>query len=357
MGGMEAHCYRLVKALRDRGHRVVLFAAGRTDLPGSVSICPQPYEHVLPWDQWRGTDALRAYQDRAFGHAWDKVRTGAFDVVHNNSLYPDLIDWAAADAMPMVTSHHVPPFMAMREAVSNAAASASNQFTVTSRHQLSLWNGNARDRMHLVHNGIATEDWPVSDARGDRLIWFGRITENKGLREAVRAALLARVPLDIAGTIEDKAYFTFHVEPYLGDAIRYLGHLSGNTLKARVSQARAAVMTPLWDEPFGLVAAEAMASGVPVIAFDRGAMREVLGPCGRLVPPGDISALAHAMRNAALLDHRACRAHVAERFGMDRMLDGYERCYALAMAGGASADRAAPVARPSSTSSTVALLA
>ncbi len=354
MGGMESHCHQLVTALDRRGHDVTLFCAKGCKLPQARSICPQPYEQVLPWSDWRGTDRLASYQHAAFEKAWQAILHGGFDVVHNNSLFTPIIDWATADTMPMVTSQHVPPFGAMRDTVQSHSHCAWQRLTVTSRHQLTLWRGCALSHFKVVHNGIDIAKWPLAKQRGERLIWFGRITMNKGLREAVQAARLAQIPLDIVGTIEDEAYFAKAVQPWLGERIRYLGHKSGSDLRKCVAQAAAAVVTPLWDEPFGLVAAEAMSCGVPVIAFDRGAMREVLGPCGAVVPGGDVDALAAAMAKASSLDGTICRKRIARYFSVDQMLDGYETCYRAAMQG---VYAEASSSRASNQSSTVAELA
>ncbi len=268
MGGMESHCHQLVASLTARGHKVTLFAAAGSDLQQVYPICAQPYEQVLPWKVWRGTERLGAYQRSAFRLAWDAITTGDFDVVHNNSLFAPLIAWATADGIPMVTSQHVPPFGAMRDTVSRQAQCGWQRFTVTSRHQLNLWKDCDLSRFCVVHNGIDTARWPVAVQRHERLVWFGRITQNKGLREAVQAAKQSGARLDIIGTIEDEPYFSDTVAPLLGERIRYLGHKSGTNLRRCIAQAAAAVVTPLWDEPFGLVAAEAMSCGVPVIAFD-----------------------------------------------------------------------------------------
>ena len=355
MGGMEVHCHKLVSALRTRGHDVALLAARGSDGTDLIDL-GAPYEDVLPWDEWHGTRKLAQYQREAFERGWEHVMTGGVDVVHNNSLCSDLIEWAARDCMPMLTSQHVPPFGAMHDAVIAARDCRWLHFSVTSQNQLGLWDRRARSRMHVVYNGIDPEDWPVMRERSERLLWFGRITPNKGLREAVEAARQAGAGLDIVGSIEDRDYFELWAEPHLGETIRYLGHLSGDALKRSVASARAVLVTPVWDEPFGLVAAEAMACGVPVIAFDRGAMREVLGRCGKLVPAGDVQALADAIRCASELDGSLCREEVARRFSIDAMLDGYERCYALAMVA-AEASRTGGHAPASSSARTEALLA
>ena len=361
MGGMESHCHQLVSALEKRGHEVTLFAARGSDAKDLQPICDGPYEDCLPWQEWHGSDALCAFQDRAFGRAQGAIEAGRFDVVHNNSLSPAMIDWGRISGHPIVTSQHVPPFLAMSEAVARARDTASSQFTVTSCHQLGIWAGSVGDNMHVVPNGIDLDDWREAPDRSDYLIWFGRITPNKGLREAVTAAQIAGARLKIVGTIEDRAYFDEHVAPRLGDAISYEGHLAGAQLATIVAGARAAVVTPMWDEPFGLVAAEAMAAGVPVIAFDRGAMREVLGDCGWLVPAGDAQALAQAMSRAGEFDGAACRDRVRARFSVERMIEGYEAIYAKAVAGARAGAGARPArdqaACSSSQSSTSALLA
>lgn len=357
MGGMESHSHGLVRALERRGHAVTLFAAAGSDAATVSPICAAPYEEAYPWAKWRGTETLNAYQRGAFTDAWARIRGQGFDVVHNNSLFPDLIDWARRDGVAMVSSQHVPPFARMKEAVTGAFDDDRQQFTVTSQQQFGLWADAAPSNLHVVHNGIDLADWPARPSSGDRLIWFGRIVENKGLREAVQAALRANASMDIVGTIEDEQYYAEHVAPYLSETIRYLGHLSGAALRDAVAAARAAVVTPMWDEPFGLVAAEAMACGVPVIAFDRGALSEVVGDCGVLVPAGDVGALAGAMTADYGRLAPLCRPRIEQRFSMERMIDGYQRCYALAMDAGRASSPVAASAADSSCARTAALLA
>ena len=222
MGGMESHCHSLVRALEDVGHDVTLFAAGQSDLACFQPICERPYEDVLPWADWRGTEHLANYQQRAFKRAWDEILQGKFDVVHNNSLFPQLIDWARRDGVPMLTSQHVPPFAIMRDAVERAAHASSQQFSVTSNSQMRLWNPPGRAinaNIRVVYNGIDLSAWRPAKKRGERMLWFGRITPTKGLREAVFAARQSNTALDIIGIVEDTDYFEEHIAPYLSPQI------------------------------------------------------------------------------------------------------------------------------------------
>jgi len=354
MGGMEAHSRMLCDGLRRNGHDVVLFASARSSDMDLVPVCQAPYEDVLPWRVHRGTPELACYQDQAFAYAWQRIVADGFDVVHNNSLYPGIIGWAVRDNVPCVSSQHVPPFGKMREAVEASAADPIVQHTVTSRDQMSLWSARAQRNMAVVHNGVETDRWQPGAGDADYLVWAGRITPNKGTSHAVRAARLGGLPMHVFGPVEDARYFTEEVEPFLADGVEYHGHVSLATLRPIIGRARGMVVTPLWDEPFGLVAAEALSCGTPVCAFDNGALAEVVGDCGHVVPPRDVEALADAMGRIDAIDRNACRKRALERFSSTAMITGYERAYERAV--DALLHQAA---RPfaSSHSSTSALLA
>ena len=92
--------------------------------------------------------------------------------------------------------------------------------------------------------------------------------------------------------------------------------------------ASVALVTPCWDEPYGLVVAEALACGTPVCAFARGALPELLPEeCGRLVAPGDVGALAAAIGPAGKLSRAAARRHAISACSIDVMVDGYVELY------------------------------
>ena len=116
-------------------------------------------------------------------------------------------------------------------------------------------------------------------------MWTGRLVPEKAPHLAIQAAAAAGMGIDLAGPLSDLAYYRDVVRPLLGGHARYLGHLAHADLAEVVSHAAAAVVTPVWDEPYGLVVAEALACGTPVVAFARGGIPEVLDDdrCGALV--------------------------------------------------------------------------
>ena len=84
----------------------------------------------------------------------------------------------------------------------------------------------------------------------------------------------------------------------------------------------------MWEEPYGIVYAEALATGVPVVAFDRGAASEILNErCGVVVEESTIEALATGIAQAAKLSRRSCRARAESFCSLNSMVDSYECLY------------------------------
>jgi glycosyltransferase involved in cell wall biosynthesis len=329
MGGMESHSWYLAEGLIARGHDVVLFASGDSDPRFRIDpVLAEHYERVFPWAEHRGSAPLIAHVDRGYAAACDRIAVGGFDVVHNNSLHRFPIEPARTARVPTVTSLHVPPYDALHWFV-KASPAPTHRLTVTSHSQLQAWfPEGAPPGASVLHNGIDPAAWPFGATGNGDAIWCGRITPNKGTHLAARAALQAGVPLTLFGSIEDPEYWAAEVAPLLGSTIRYGGHLDGTALAGELARAGVFLFTPCWDEPFGLVAIEAMACGLPVAAFDRGAAREVVGEGGRFAPPDDVEALAVAIRDAMAIPRTVPRDRVERLFTRDRWLDRCEALYA-----------------------------
>ncbi|PZO65027.1 MAG: glycosyltransferase family 4 protein [Paracoccus denitrificans] len=330
MGGMEAHNWHLANDLTRRGHDVTLFAAGDSRTDAQLwPVLPRCYQ----CDYVQGDPGLNPYLDAGFASAVQHIFGGDFDVVHNNSLHRYPPRMARQHRIPCVTSLHIPPFDALHRAVRESAAPWS-RFTVTSRRQVESWWGDAPPpEAAVAYNGIDTTLWPFSPRGNGEAVWAGRITWNKGAHLAVSAARLTGIRLTLFGVIEDQAYFDEHIRPYLGHDIRYGGHLAGPDLAVEFGGASVLLFTPLWDEPFGLTAVEAMSCGLPVAAIDMGAAREVIGEAGAFADSPTAEALATALLQAIKIPRTVARSRVLRRFTTEHMIARYEKQYALAIAG------------------------
>ncbi len=329
MGGMEAHSWHLAAGLTARGHDVVLFAAGDSD-PRFVldAVLGEHYERTFPWAEHRGSAPLIAHVDAGYAGACDRIAAGGFDVVHNNSLHRFPLERTTrANAVPMVTSLHVPPYDALHWFVKKSAR-PQHRLTVTSTGQLHAWWPDGWPaEASVLYNGIDPSAWPFQ-ARGDgSAVWCGRITPNKGTHLAVEAAQRCGISLTLFGAIEDPHYWDARVKPAVRDGIRYGGHLHAAALASELCRASVFLFTPCWDEPFGLVAIEAMACGLPVATIDMGAAREVIGDAGVFAPPNDAARLAETIPAAIAVGRHVPRRRVMELFTKDLWLDGCERLY------------------------------
>ncbi|SKB09042.1 glycosyltransferase family 4 protein [Aeromicrobium choanae] len=326
-GGLEAHTHALARQLTDRGHHVSLFAA-----PGSD---PDLRTRELPVDSLRHDVVNRPDLDVTPGAWMDEHHAYLglmlelarnphhFDVVHNNSLHHLPVAMSSMLAVPMVTTLHTPPVPWLESAMKYAAADST--FVAVSRFTARAW-AHAVGTVTIA-NGVDIERWRPG-AGGGAAIWFGRLVPEKGAHLAIDAARAAGMPLDLAGPALDAEYFGAEIAPRLGGEIRYLGHLTHEQLRAAVGSARVAVVTPRWDEPYGLVAAEAMACGTPVAAFARGALPEFVDESvGALAVPDDVASLAAAIGEAAGRDREAVRRVAVERCSISAMVDRYEDLY------------------------------
>jgi len=163
-------------------------------------------------------------------------------------------------------------------------------------------------------------------------VWFGRISQAKGLDIAIKIAREMKIDLLIAGKIvnpEAKIFFEKKVRPYLGKKIKFAGELKSEKDKSEFLGEAKAFLYPLqWEEPFGLAMIEAMACGTPVIAFRRGSVPEIVehGKTGFVVSDS-VEALADAVGKIDRIDRKATRQWVENNFSNEHMTDGYEKLY------------------------------
>ncbi len=329
-GGLEAHVWHLTHQLVRRGHRVTLFAA-----PGS--------------DRSLAADLLKVGQATFSRHARADVsmppqlameehhayltlmldlmggRAKEFDLVHNHSLHYLPIAMAPGLSIPMVSTLHTPPTPWLESALQTGAGSGV-RFVAVSAHTARSWR-HATGPVSVVPNGVDVSLWRPGPGGGP-LIWSGRIVREKGPDLAIDAAARAGRPLLLAGPIVDRRFYDEEIAPKLGRGVRYLGHLSQRELAVAVGRASAALVTPRWNEPYGLVVAEALACGTPVAGFDRGGLPEIVTEStGRLVPADDASALASAVPTVIGLSRRAARARAVSACSLQSMIGRYEGIY------------------------------
>ncbi|MCE1177978.1 MAG: glycosyltransferase [Micrococcales bacterium] len=328
-GGQESHCALLVRALRERGHHIRLYAAEGTDegLADELIIHARPpalseraaADAQLPEPGYlRDHHAYTGVFAHLLGHLDD------IDVVHNQSLHHLPLSWSGLLGRRVVTTLHTPPFPWLELGVSLAAPDAV--YVAVSRALARMWEPVLPAPAVVIPNG-ADEHTHAPGPGGPALVWVGRLTPEKGADTAIRAARAAGLKVRLAGPMSDPEWFEARVRPLLGEDARWLGHLDQEQTARLVGASGALLMTPQWDEPFGLVAAEAMMCGTPVVALDRGGLPEFVGrPRGVCVASGagEAERLAAAVPQALGLDRGEVRRSAEAELSLERMADRYE---------------------------------
>jgi glycosyltransferase involved in cell wall biosynthesis len=323
-GGIEEVVRVLCQGLVARGHRVTLFAAPGSRSPAEVrTLLDEPHPDEIERALWEVDHVARAFDaiDEAAG------RGDPYHVVHDHTAFAALA-MAHRLRTPLVHTLHGP----FDEDVSSfyREHGRKGRLVAISESQRAAAPAALRDSVAVVHNPLAVEDWPFERRSGDALLWAGRITPVKGPHRAIRAAHGAGVPLVLAGPVQpgDEEFFAREVEPHLREGeVHYVGEVGGADKQTLYGRARALLVPIRWQEPFGMIMAEAMACGTPVIAFPEGSAPELVieGETGFLATDED--AMARAIRRLDEIDREGCRRSAAERFDVLRVVERYERVY------------------------------
>ena len=173
----------------------------------------------------------------------------------------------------------------------------------------------------MIGSGIAVERYDMHITADDprHLGFVGRISAEKGLDDVVAVAAATGLPLKVWGLMQDRSVWDAAITAHPTARVSYEGFLPTDDLQAAIGGCAALVMAPKWVEAFGNVAIEAMATGVPVIAYRRGGPAEIIvdGETGFLVEPDDVDGLIAAVGRIDELDRVECRQRVEEEYSIE----------------------------------------
>jgi glycosyltransferase involved in cell wall biosynthesis len=318
-GGTEAVVSVLCEELVRQGHEVTLCASGDSVTSAELSSV---YPRSL-----RTADDLQDRQPYDWTHVALSLRaTDGFDIVHNH-----------AGELAMAMSHlvDVPMLSTMHCLITPDTQFIWDRYggwynTISHAERRTMPPVRGGTYCGVVHNGIDVESFPYEERKEDYLLFLACMAPVKGTHLAIDVARRLGKRLIIAAKVDraDRQYFHDIVEPLIdGDLIQFVGEVD-SALKRKLYATAYCLLVPIcWEEPFGLVMAEAMACGTPVIAFARGAAPELVleGETGFLVH--DVDGMVRAVHRIDRIDPQRCRRHVEENFSAQRMTEGYLAVY------------------------------
>lgn len=326
-GGIELVIDLLGRELIRRGHDLTVFACHGSD--PDLKVVALADDH---WLEDLGTPDQRVREATYLRRVYEFVKGDHFDLVHEHTEYPGMmLAHTLGVPFPVVATMHGPigPKEAefLREVDRELGLVAISEGQRATSPDI-LWDG-------VVHNAVDYGSLRFSSRKQNYLMQLARINPDKGQHIAIEVARRVGLPLVLAGKLDpdtrSQEYFAAEIEPHIGDQVRWIPNVAGDEKKDLLANARAMLFPIAWEEPFGLAMVEAMASGTPVIAFARGAARELVVPgvTGFLCSTAD--EMADLVSRSGEIDADRCRASVIERFDAGRMTDGYEAIYELAM--------------------------
>lgn len=317
-GGIERIIDMLVRGLVARGHDVTLFAH-----PDSVVPCP-----IVTYPGKTFASKIGSLRNALLVSS--KIFRGQFDIVHSFGRL--------AYMMPVLPTS-VPKIMSYQREVAERSVTwgtwlsrGTLHFTGCSRHLVQQFLES--DNCHVIYNGVPTDTYEFrgSVSSDAPLVFLGRVEEIKGPHLAVEIARRSGRRLVIAGNIPDdeahRVFFDTHVAPYVdGHQVQYIGPVNDWEKNELLGKAAALLMPILWEEPFGIVMAEALACGTPVIGLNRGSVPEIVYHEVNGFVCKSVDEMVAAVGRLDEINRSACRSVMEEKFSDVAVIGAYESLY------------------------------
>lgn len=312
-GPWEQVASNITEGLIENGSDVTLFATGDSITKGKLEyICERPYAEDTEKDP-------KVWESLHISHLMEQA--DQFDLIHNNFDFLPLT-YSRLIKTPIVTTIHgfsspkiLPVYKKYNDnsfyvSISNSDRSSQLEYIAT------------------VYNGIDTSEFTFRPQSKNYLLFFGRIHPEKGAYESIQIAKQAGRKLIISGLIQHQEYFNSMIKPYINDNdIVYIGNSGPKERDKLLGEAYALLHPISFEEPFGLSVAESMLCGTPVIAFNRGSMKELIldGKTGFLV--NTIDEATEAVKHIQSIDRKYCSDYAALKFSRQTMIEGYLEVY------------------------------
>ena len=331
-GGVELTLANAVAGLLQRGHGVTVLAAAGSCLPADAAAaalwtCPGAPQASVQHAPHDGpiTIAPEGLLPRLWRRVLAEGPAAGFDAVLN--LSADWLPFWLTPTAPLPIFHLVSMGSVHGALDAEIAAIAGWDQRRLAFHSSSQAADFALPQPPVVvGNGFDLPAYAFCPQPEPLLGWVGRVAPEKGLEDAAAAAAQVGLPLAVWGLREDPAYAAAVEASVPAGTLQWRGFLPTAELQSQLGRCRALLNTPKWNEAYGNVVVEALACGVPVVAYRRGGPGELVqsGLTGELVPPDDVDALAAAVGRVERIERAACRRWVEQHASREVLAERLE---------------------------------
>lgn len=323
-GGTEKIVSLLTEGLVARGHDVTLFASGDSHTTAKLSSI---YPKAL------GNSGLtKDDHEKPLAHYHECYRRASeFDIIHSHGQYVSLPE-AEGLEVPVVFTWHgsfYPGESPEEKRETLRRYKHLNYISISNNQRGGLPELNF---VATVYNALDISEYAVGES-SDYLLWIGRMSPKKGALEAIEIAKRTGIRLEMAAAIDpvDHYFFEEVIKPRIdGINVIYHGEIGHDALAELYGGAIATLYPISWHEPFGLVMAESMVCGTPVVAYNIGSVPEIVrdGVTGFVIDPSEgVDGMVAAVNKIGNINRSVCRKHVEEHFSEVRMVSDYEAVY------------------------------
>jgi len=312
-GPWEQVASNIAEGLTEKGIDVTLFATGDSITGSKLNFIIEKPCGENPDFDYKVCECLHI--------SYMMEEASKYDIIHNNYDFLPLT-YSRLINTPIITTIHgfsspkiIPVYKRYNDICSYVSISNSDR-----NPELNY--------LATIYNGINEKEFTFKQKHGDYLLFFGRIHHEKGTYECIQIAKKSGMKLIIAGIVQDEKYFNDKVKPFLNnDDILYVSNV-GPVKRDELLGGAYALLHPInFEEPFGLSIIESNFCGTPVIAFNKGAMPELIqnGKTGFLV--SDILEAVESLKNIPGLKRKDCRNLAESKFTRLKMTEKYIDVY------------------------------
>src|SRR6185437_2269073 len=323
IGGAEQTAASLDRSLVLTGHRSIVIAAAGSEILGELVPVPVPAGII--------TESTRAEAERQHRRTIDEVLARErVDIVHCHGL--DFFRYLPEARVPVLATLHLPISFYPREIFS--VNRPDTWLHCVSESQQQNCPASAM-LLPPIPNGVDIPRQFKTIRRGGFALALGRICPEKGFHLAIDAARQAAVPLILGGAVYPYQtpieYYEKQICPSIHANRVFAGELARAQKLKLMAHARCLLIPSLVAETSSLVAMEALASELPVIAFPAGALADIVehGRTGFLV--SNVEEMSAAIRETGRIDRRVCRRTALQSFSSETMFRSYLAAYRAAI--------------------------